>query len=93
MNYQAKAFLESYPLTQEGQEIIDKANNGDIVPLVRMLTGCVTAISKLRTRTTNKPPSAALGLMNYYRGQINALVECIKDPSVKKPLTKIFIGD
>lgn len=93
MNTQAKAFLESYPLTQEGQEVIDRANNGDIIPLVRTLTGAVTAVAKLRTRQLIRGSSATIGLANYYRNQINALIECVKDPDTKRSLEQIYKGD
>jgi len=93
MNKQAELFLESYPLTHDGQCAIDSANAGNIVPLVRILTGAVTAISKLRANQTIKRSSAAIGLQNYYRGQINALISLVKSDYIRQSLESVYKGD
>jgi hypothetical protein len=89
----AKTFLEQYPLSISDTQAIDAANNGNKVPLVRLLTQCLTAKSKLQSEDTKRAFYGRIGLMNWYTYRIHALIHQIKKRKLRTELTCIFEGE
>ena len=85
-----KTFLEQYPLSISDNQAIDAANNGDRVPLVRLLTQCLTAKSKLQSEETRRAFAGRVGLMNWYTYRIHALINQVKKRRLKAELECIF---
>jgi len=93
MHKDIKDFLDQYPLTPHFVEMVDQANNGKTVPLLRYLCGALQAITKLKCIDPVIKLRNSQGLVNYYRGMMHALILNVENKDLRKSLTSIFIGE
>lgn len=88
-----KRSLSDIKLTNDQQEIVDAANNGDMQPLLRYLNGALRATCKLSLEQVGHTSQSRIGLRAYYQNCMVTMIAQVRKASIRKSLEVIYLGD